>query len=103
MRDVIDQLLEYQATDYEALEVDRLLLRIFENPSLLSYLSAVGENEGKTELDFIALPIDAIESVKKLIGPVEVEVFNYMVNNRPHTGFRFSLKQLADINRDQNK
>jgi len=98
---VIQQVLEYQATDKVALELDRLLLRIHEIPALESYLNAVGKSGEKTELDFLDLPIQAVEAVKKLIGPTEIEVLSYEINGRQHVGFRFDLKPLAELNTEE--
>jgi hypothetical protein len=96
---VILGLFEYQGTDPECLELDKLLLRLFENPSLQSYLNGVGRNGEKTELDFLAMPLQAVEAVKRLIGPVQVEVLNYDIGGRPHVGFRFDLSPLAQLNK----
>jgi hypothetical protein len=98
---IIQQLLEYQGTDTESLEMDKLLLRVFENPSLMSYLHGIGKQGEKSELDFLDLPLQGVEAVKRLIGPVEVEIFSYTVEGRPHTGFRFDLRPLAELNTDE--
>lgn len=91
---VINQLLEYQARDQETAELDKLLLRLHENPPLTQYLYNLGKNGENTELDFYGLPDKAIEGVKRLIG-VPAEVFCYDVAGSPHIGFRFNLKQAA--------
>lgn len=100
---VIQQQLSFKGTDNEALELDKLLLRIFENPALQSYLMGVGNNGGKTELDFMDLPHQAVDLVKRVIGPTQVDVLRYDVNGRRHVGFRFDLKSLSsdEPNQDQ--
>ena len=95
---IIQQLLEFQGNDTESLEMDKLLLRIFENPSLMAYLNNIGKNGEKTELDFLDLPVQAIEAVKRLIGPTEIEVLAFESEGRPHVGFRFDLRPLAKMN-----
>ena len=98
---IIQQLFEYQGTDAESMEMDKLLLRIFENPSLMSYLHGIGKNGAKTELDFLDLPVQGVEAVKRLIGPTEIEVLTYESEGRPHVGFRFDLRPLAKLNADE--
>jgi hypothetical protein len=95
---IIQQLLEFQGNDAESLEMDKLLLRIFENPSLMAYLNGVGKQGEKTELDFLDLPQQGIEAVKRLIGPTEIEVLAFESEGRPHVGFRFDLRPLAKMN-----
>jgi len=97
---IIQQLFEFQGTDAESLEMDKLLLRIFENPSLMSYLHGIGKNGEKTELDFLDLPVQGIEAVRRLIGPTEIETLSYELEGRPHVGFRFDLRPLAKLNSD---
>ena len=99
---IIQQLLEFQGNDAESLEMDKLLLRIFENPSLMAYLNGVGKQGEKTELDFLDLPLQGVEAVKRLIGPTEIEVLTYESEGRPHVGFRFDIRPLAKMNSDAN-
>jgi hypothetical protein len=94
---LIQQQLEFQGSDQESVELDKMLLRIFENPSIQSYLCNIGERDGKMEFDFLDLPHKAIDAVKRLIGPTEIEVLSYNVHSRPHIGFRFDLKPLAAL------
>jgi hypothetical protein len=95
---------EIKATDAEALEFDRLLLRLFEHPDVMSYLSKeVRLEDGKCEMDFYGLSNDAIEDVKKLIGPIPSEVYEYQVDGRDHIGFKFNLKDLADLNKEEDE
>ena len=104
MMSIAQQLLEFQAPDTESLELDRLILRIFEHPSLMAYLVGLGKSKDgqKVELDFAEVPDDAVVAVTKLIGPTDVEVLRYQVNGKAHVGFRFSLKALADAAKDQS-
>lgn len=61
----------------------------------MSYLIGIGKSGENTELDFLALPPQGIEAVRRLVGPVEVEVLSYKVDGQPHTGFRFDIKALV--------
>ena len=71
--------------------VDRLLLRIFSYPSLLTYLQDVRIDGNTVELDFVRIPDAIIPNVKKLIG-VPSKAFSFTKDEYPHTGFRFTVK-----------
>lgn len=76
-------------------ELDRLLLRITCNPTLLSYLAGIGTKDGKVELDFYEMPDEGTRAVQSIIGVPDIEVFRYTVRGAPHVGFRFDLKPLV--------
>lgn len=72
--------------------VDRLLLRIFSYPSLMTYLQDVSIKGNTVELDFMRVPDAIVSNVKKLIGVPGVKAFSFTKDEYPHTGFRFSVK-----------
>lgn len=79
-------------------ELDRLLLCIYENPSLLAYLQGVSRIGNVAELSFLELPAEAVEQVVRMIGPTEVKVFSYTEQGKPRTAYRFDLLPLAQLN-----
>jgi hypothetical protein len=84
------------ATSHEDVELDRLLLRIFEHPALVSYLNKVGKGAGNVaELDFDLLPDSAIETLKSVVGPTKVEVFKFDAGGKPHLGIKIDLNPRA--------
>lgn len=92
----LDSLLKHAAaTPEEGVEIDRLILRMFENPALISHLNGIGKKGNLTELDFDSLPDEVIDVVKALIGPIKVEVLTYNIGGRPHVGFRFNAAELC--------
>lgn len=94
--------MEVEASDSEALELDRLFLRLFDRPEVMSYFNKVGRNEaGQTELDFHGLTDEAIDIIKNLIGPIDLEVFEYEIQAQDHVGFRFDLKELVELNSEE--
>ncbi len=82
---------------------DRLLLRVFNAPSLMVYLRNVavldsqqeGVEEGyyKFQLKFTKLPLEVLPQVKQLIGVPDIRVFEFEEGNVSCTGFEFTLKQ----------
>ena len=84
--------------DAADVELDKLLLRLFERPALLQYLQGVGQSGRSYELDFIQLPPPAVEEVCKIIGPIDITVLQYEKDGRPHVGFRFDLHPLLSTN-----
>lgn len=76
---------------------DRLLMRIFNSPSLLVNLvdSALRrENDSYViELDFRRLPDDVIPQVKQLIGDGDIETIRFNDSLGQHIGFRVKFDQ----------
>ena len=70
---------------------DRLLMRVYASPSLLSYLVNGGiRKDGSNyhvELDFKKLPDDVIHQVKSLIATPSVKVVSFKDDHGDHTGF----------------
>lgn len=92
---VAQSILETDQPDDLALEFDRLMLRLFTAPQLVSCYSRCGVKDGKYELEFHDMPEDGIQAVKSLLAVPDVEVFKYQVNGNPRVGFRFDLKTLV--------
>jgi hypothetical protein len=94
-----DSGVEYYAKTF----ADRLLLRVFNSPSLMSYLRNVavldshdpaGESGSvKFQLKFSKLPVEVIPQVKELIGVKNIQVVEFEENHNVCTGFVFSLKE----------
>lgn len=80
-----------------ATELDRLLLRITHFPALLTALETVGNVNGKIELAFVGLPDQLIENVKRVIGPIDIEVFKYNKEAKHYVGFKFDITPLTEI------
>ena len=86
--------------------VNRLLMRIFSVPAILSSLAdvgVIGENKpnggGKTtiQLDFQRLPEEAIPTVINLIAaPVPMRMLKYVKNGQARNGFEFQVSE-ADL------
>ena len=83
--------------------VNRLLMRIFSVPSVLSSLAdigVIGENKpnggGHTtiQLDFQRLPEEAIPTVINLIAsPVPMRMLKYVKNGQARNGFEFEISE----------
>jgi len=86
---------------------DRLLMRIFTVPSLLTYLEDVMINdEGKVELIFYRIPDEFIDQVKNIIGKsgnvdIETLVFN-SEQGRAMTAFRITPKNVSDDDKNDD-
>jgi hypothetical protein len=82
---------------------DRLLLRVFNSPSLMSYLRNMavldsqdaGVEPGSItfQLKFSKLPDEVIPQVKELIGVANIRVVEFEENHGQCTGFEFSLNE----------
>jgi hypothetical protein len=104
---VVDYLLE-DHEDYAAkVFADRLVLRIFNHPSLMTYfrdaviLTAADSQDVpsgvyKFQLKFLRLPREAIDEVKKLIGVPDVRAVEFNDGYMTFTGFEFTIKE-ADL------
>ena len=77
-------------------ELDRVLLRFYHQPGLLTHLKDVKLTEDTAEIEFAFLSKEAVSLVTPLIGPVQVEAFSYIKGGEPYHGFRFSVKDLAE-------
>jgi hypothetical protein len=71
---------------------DRLVLRIFSQPSLLAFLTNVNVHEHKIELDFQKLPDKVLHNVVNLIGEPDVKVYKYSKNGHEHVGFTLDVE-----------
>ena len=79
--------------------VDRLMLRIFEYPALMSNLtgSKVFHDKNIVELEFNLIPVDEIHKVKDLIGQREVKVVKfYKDDTKPKLGFQINVADLHE-------
>jgi hypothetical protein len=85
--------------------INRMMMRLFSAPSLLSTLADVGivsegaTNGGSTtiQLDFQRLPEEAIPVVISLIAsPVPMRMLKYVKNGQARNGFEFKLSE-ADL------
>ena len=83
--------------------INRLMMRMFSVPSILSSLSDVGivaeenaQGGGQTtiQLDFQRLPEEAITVVINLISsPVPMKMMKYVKNGQARNGFEFKLSE----------
>lgn len=95
-------LLEGDEVDYYAkVFADRLILRVYNVPSLTSYMRGVAildskqdgvpENSFKFQLKFKRLPPEIIPQVKQLIAVPKVRVVEFDEDHASYTGFEFTL------------
>ncbi len=79
---------------------DRLALRIFENPSLMSYLNDIQLDHEKqaVEMDFFAIPDNEVENLKRLIGidHADIKLYKFRNEGRQHLGVRVLPYDLSD-------
>lgn len=70
--------------------LDRVLLRIFNNASLLSYLDKTRVVDDDTvELSFYSIPDESIDVVKQILNSNKIKVFMFSTDKfSPKTGFR---------------
>jgi hypothetical protein len=97
-------LLEGDDVDYYAKTfADRLILRVFNAPALMSHLrnlavldsqqEGVPQGSYKFQLKFNRLPDEVIPQVKRLIGVPSVKVVEFEEAHMACTGFEFVLEQ----------
>lgn len=79
----------------------RLLLRIFENPSLMSYLTDVatvpdeekGEGAAKIQLSFLRLPQEIMPQLDRLFAaPKKAQMFRFVQDGVAHHGFEIKVQ-----------
>lgn len=79
----------------------RLLLRIFENPSLMSFMTGVavvpdeenGEGAAKIQLSFLRLPQEIMPQLKRLFAaPHDPQMFRFVEDGVAHHGFEIKVK-----------
>lgn len=82
--------------------INRLMLRLFTVPSVMSALADVGvvsensSNRGSTtiQLDFQRLPEEAVPTIINLIAsPVPMRMLKYVKNGQARNGFEFTLSE----------
>jgi hypothetical protein len=77
-------------------ELDRVFLRLYHSPALLTHLKDVRFVDDDTaELEFAFLPTQAVQTVAPLIGPIKVEAYQYEKDGEPRHGFKFKTSDLA--------
>ena len=78
-------------------EVDRLVLRMFSNPGLLTHIKDIRflKDKDTVEIEMAIIPKEQITVIKSLIGPIKSEVFEYHKNREPMVGFRFKSSDLV--------
>ena len=83
---------------------DRLVLRIFEFPSLMVFLNKVNILDDEIELEFVLIPDDAIESVRNLIGPTgtDIKILTYTKNDQKLTGIKIKPSGIREPDEDEN-
>ena len=88
---------------YAKVYADRLLMRVFNAPSLMAYLrniaildsreEGIQEGEYVFQLKFTKLPDETISQVKELIGLKDIRVVEFEESHTSCTGFEFSLTE----------
>jgi hypothetical protein len=106
-------LIEGDDVDYFAKTfADRLVLRVFNAPALMTYLrnmavldsrqEGVSEGEYKFQLKFTRLPSEILPQVKQIIGVPNIRVVEFEEDHVSCTGFEFTLKR-EDLDFSQKK
>lgn len=79
---------------------NRLMLRIFEVPSLMGYLASVatvpdekkGDGAVKIQLDFLRLPEEVLSQVQRLLAaPHKPEMYRYVKDGQARLGMELSV------------
>ena len=84
-------------------ELDRLLLRLYSSPGLLSHLKDAKFTDDYTaEIEFAFLPKQAVDTVPAIIGPIPVEAYSYMKHSEPMHGFKFKTSDLVTLYQQQD-
>jgi hypothetical protein len=77
--------------------IDRLLMRVWNSPSLIQYLDKVGYSEKEdtlvAQLVFNKLPDEVIQDVTRLIAVPRVRVSKFRVDGKAFVGFEAFLDQ----------
>lgn len=97
-----ERLVDQDRTDFDPVVgqfYDRLLLRIFGSPNLMSALhdTTARRDSGSyvIELDFRKLPNEVVPTVKQLIGDGKIDVVEFTDTHGPHTAFKVTFDQQA--------
>lgn len=102
IQEIANRLIENNDANQEArVFMDRLLLRVFSSPALVSQMRdlAIVEVDGKTkvQLDFNQLPERTYAEIIRLIGSgEEIKVLTYEKNGAARTGFEVTVPRLSD-------
>lgn len=77
--------------------LDRLLLRIFDTPSLMSSLLDVNiasdEDGFKVQLDFKKIPDEIVPSLRQVVGPYNTRALAFQKDGVNHTGLEVNISR----------
>ena len=97
MSDLVRIILEAEGVSPDRqVELDRLILRMYSSPGLITHLKNVKFVDDDTaEIEFAFLPKQQVPIVQAMIGPVPVQAFEYKKDGEPYHGFKFKTSDLV--------
>jgi hypothetical protein len=102
LNEIIDFLFEGDKKDTSKVMMDRMILRLFSSPALISQLKNVAlvERNGDQiiQLAFNELPKARLGEIMRLIGFRDIQVVEFESNGISHTGFEIKIPREGSKN-----